>query len=636
MIKIRASFLCLIAIVCIFTNISHANEPTEADLSQWSQSAEWQRLLHYKVSAYGKLRSLVDGKGFFFAQDGKTNPLSELKASIVAMKDSTLKVGKYSLQPQCAFPARYAFLKNKVKIQAQDKTCPKLDEFMASFKDPETISVVFSSAYPNNPASMFGHTFIKVNSKKRADIVDIGINYAARVSDDENPFAFMYFGLTGGYEGVWSTEVYHSKIKEYIQGENRDLWEYELNFTKDETKRFLYHLWELETNGYFDYYFFDENCSYQILAAIEAIKPEWNVTHHTIYMIPGESVKNLFSRTDIVKNVNFRPSIQKQVLQKYQALTPDELIEFNDLIKRKDPKLAKSPLALEAAILYYEFLNLKKHWKISKEDHTQQLAILDRRATFGQIPELEKRLKAIPPETRPDLGHDSYALSVSQSYRKREDSFGSGMTTNIKIKSAYHDLMNNDLGYKRYSHIDFPGVEFQYDSDLDSFRLNEIIALNVTSLPPMNLLSKAPSWKIESGLYTARDYGCLNCRHTFLEVGIGASFSLFNEFNLFYALMTARGEAYDGLSRGYRYGPGLDIGFLFNPVEKIKFRLSFKQFWDVDQSIRSDKVQYYVLQNSISIARNYEIRPTLNFIYPSGSSSLRQLDSKLELTYFFN
>ena len=49
---------------------------------------------------------------------------------------------------------------------------------------------------------------------------------------------------------------YYEKIKEYSNLENRDIWEYSLEFTPDEVERMLLHLWELK-DIYTDYYFFD-------------------------------------------------------------------------------------------------------------------------------------------------------------------------------------------------------------------------------------------------------------------------------------------------------------------------------------------------------------------------------------------
>jgi hypothetical protein len=608
---------------------------SQSELQVWSQSTEWKKLLHYKKNDFGVERSLLDGDGFFFSPRGRYNALAELEATIAGMETGEKKMGKYALHPQCAFPARLQFLNEKMKLNIPTVSCPKVDEFMESFKDPQTVSVIFSSAYPNNPASMFGHSFLKINSKKRSDLTDIGVNFAAYVSDDENPFAFIYFGVVGGYRGQWSTENYYEKVKTYVQGENRDLWEYELNFSAADTRKLLHHLWELETNSYFDYYFFDENCSYQILAAIEAVRPEWDLTRHTIYFIPGESIKNLFRSPEIVKDVHLRPSAQRVVLQKYEALNSAERKDFFGLIDGKKSQ-STYPLALETGMAYFDFLNVKKKGKLSEDEKQQQMNLLSQRAAMGPRPEVQKRLKPVRAETRPDLGHDSYSIHLSQTIRQRADHYGAGSTTNLKIKSSYHDLMNNDLGFKRYSHIDFPAIEFQYDSDLKSLRLNEINALSITSLPPMNFLGHAPAWKIETGLYTARDYGCLNCRHVFTEVGLGAAANFLSHQNLVYALGTARGETYHNLSRGYRYGPGIEVGSLFNPVEKLKFRLAFKQFWDVDQDERSRVLQNYLAQMSYSLARNYELRNSFNFLYPVDHPELRNMNISVEFIYFFN
>jgi len=196
--------------------------------------------------------------------------------------------------------------------------------------------------------------------------------------------------------------------------------------------------------------------------------------------------------------------------------------------------------------------------------------------------------------------------------------------------------MDNDLGFKKYSHIDFPAVEFQYDSDLNTVRLNEMTAVSITSLPPMNFLSYAPSWKLDSGLYTARDYGCLNCRHVFLELGGGASANLFSSRYLVYTLATARGEIYDKISSGYRYGPGVEAGMLLNPTDPLKFRLLFKQFWDIDHDERSRTLQNYMFQSSYSLARNYELRGSVNFLYPVDHPELRNTNITLEFIHFFN
>ena len=127
-----------------FSEGSMANE-----LESWAKSKEWRKLLHYQKNFWGVDTSLLDGPGFFFAKDGKKNPLAELEASIDAMRSENLKVGKRNLHPQCSFPARYLFLKEKLRISFVDQKCPELQDFLKKFRQPQSVSVVFSSAYPS-------------------------------------------------------------------------------------------------------------------------------------------------------------------------------------------------------------------------------------------------------------------------------------------------------------------------------------------------------------------------------------------------------------------------------------------------------------------------------------------------------
>ena len=89
----------------------------ETPLERLAQSRAWHRLLHYqKTFPFGKLKSDVDGEGFFFSPEGKTEPLSELKATVEAFTRN-IQVGRLKLHPQCAFPARFWFLKKELDLK---------------------------------------------------------------------------------------------------------------------------------------------------------------------------------------------------------------------------------------------------------------------------------------------------------------------------------------------------------------------------------------------------------------------------------------------------------------------------------------------------------------------------------------
>ncbi len=114
---------------------------------------------------------------------------------------------------------------------------------------------------------MFGHTLLRVDSKTRDEqtrLLDFTINYAAS-THQERGISFALKGLFGGYQGSFSVAPYYAQVKKYGDLENRDIWEYRLARLTKKVLRMLMHAWELKS-AHFDYYFLDENCSYQLLS----------------------------------------------------------------------------------------------------------------------------------------------------------------------------------------------------------------------------------------------------------------------------------------------------------------------------------------------------------------------------------
>ncbi len=100
-------------------------------------------------------------------------------------------------------------------------------------------------------------------------------------------------GIFGGYQGFFSTIPYYSKVQEYRDIENRDIWEYRLNLAPEHIHRLLMHTWEMG-NAYFDYYFFKENCAYHILSLLEVANPQFHLTDQFhFWTIPADTIRLL-------------------------------------------------------------------------------------------------------------------------------------------------------------------------------------------------------------------------------------------------------------------------------------------------------------------------------------------------------
>lgn len=601
-------------------------------LQSVAQDLQWKLLLHFKKNSKPGDVSEVDGGDFFLSPNGRKDPEAELSATLQAFEDNR-QVGPLKQPARCAFRARLHFLSDKLGLRYPADHCEKWDGFVSRFNRPESVSLIFSSAYTNNPASMFGHLFLKVNSEKASELLDTGVNFAAQVPPDENPFAFFYFGVFGGYDGHWSVQPYYEKLNEYIKAESRDLWEYELNLTHEETFFFLEHLWELETTGRTDYYFFDDNCAYQMARILEAVHPQWTLSDHTIYVIPGELVKNFFDDPTVVRKIKFRPALRKKLLQKYSVLNAPQKQQFFDLIKQDQKAAAISDaLVLETGNSYMDYQRQLKKGELTPKEKALWNEIMLQRASLGDVPLPE--LPPISEETRPDPGHDAYALVAVTGTETNSDATSYGYY-GFKIKSAYHDLYNPDIGFKKYSEILFPWFELRYRPDIQNLQLEELGGIQITSLTPLSRLDFHPSWKFLGAFMSPKDFGCRTCRYLTWEVGLGLTEELGSPDHILYQFLTLHNEFDSDLPRGWRLLPALEGGWISTIHDQWKIGMQASYFKDVGSTRLNDEFTKIGLQQSYSWAHNWEIRQKLNWIYPEIHSRPIYAELRLDLSYHF-
>jgi hypothetical protein len=201
---------------------------------------QWLRLGHYRPERFGDgYRSEADGEHFFLARRGQTDPRAELIATLRGFFEPPIDepaVGEagFARHPQCRFPARMAFLAEALQIdprQLPRQRCARYVKFLQDL-NPRSVTLVFSSYYLNNPASAFGHTFLRFNKAgmevgEKRELLDYAINFAADV-DTGNSVIYAFKGLFGLFPGTTKRMPYYYKVREYADTESRDIWEYHL------------------------------------------------------------------------------------------------------------------------------------------------------------------------------------------------------------------------------------------------------------------------------------------------------------------------------------------------------------------------------------------------------------------------
>ena len=240
----------------------------------------------------GGWKSEADGLGFFLAgAAGRRDPDAELAASLRAFFAPGPPDDGHA---QCRFPARWDWLQRTLGIdpaRAPHPTCHDYD-FWRTGISAQAATLVYATAYINSPASMYGHTFLRLSRATGEGnlLLDYIVNFAADV-DTENGVLYALKGLTGGFPGRFYVMPYYVKVQEYSNIESRDLWEYQLSLSPEQVRRLVMHAWETRTTR-FDYYFFTRNCSYQLLTLLEVADPSLHLSdqfHGAV--IPADTVR---------------------------------------------------------------------------------------------------------------------------------------------------------------------------------------------------------------------------------------------------------------------------------------------------------------------------------------------------------
>lgn len=494
-----------------------------AHAQQLARTREWEVLLHYRKSRLGGVASEADGEDFFLAVNGKRDPDSELDATLAAFFAPAVD-DPMVLHPQCRFVARYAWLNGRLgfdpaRLPPQD--CPRFREWMSAL-DPESLTLIFPSAYLNNPSSMFGHTLLRIDHANRTEnnrLLDYTVNFAA-ATDRPTALISIILGLTGGLPGRFSITPYYIKTKEYSDLQSRDIWEYRLAFNRAQIENMLRHAWEMG-NTYFDYYFFTQNCSYQLLALLDAADPTLHLADRfPRWTIPTDTVRAVLDVPGLVTQVSFRPALSTQLTHHRSLLTrPEDGWMFRVLQNPAitDTVLFKTlPESRRAAVIDVatEYLAYQKADDPDRIDHynAQQRRLLVERAALRVVSD-QSPPPAPPP---PEQGHNTARIGVGGG-RAAGEWFGQ-----LALRPALHDLFGDETGYTPNTHLEFMNAVVRYNR-ASRVSLHRLDVIRIISLTPYDRLISKPSWQITTGFLPVEDLAVQHRSVPSIEIGVGSS-----------------------------------------------------------------------------------------------------------------
>ena len=579
--------------LCVCAPLSAAPNIDPQRLQQLANDRFWISLGHYETAKLGGWRSYVSDRKFFLAPDGNEHPDHELAATVQALY-APASLGEQ--HAQCVYPARTRWL--KAQLNLSDLPAPDCAEFKKWFKDvsPHSAVMIFPAAYLNSPSSMFGHTLLRIDQADvqadKTSLLSYAINFGAYIEGSDNSILYAWKGLMGGYPGLFALVPYQEKLSEYRSLENRDLWEYRLNLTQAETARMVEHVWELKQIQ-FDYFFFDENCSYRLLELLQVARPSLRLTEQfPLTAIPTDTVKAV-KEAGLVESIEYRPSRERELLSRAQPLSSDEqqwvLNVSADQQVLQEPTFKALPRDRQALIIdaAYRLERYRANGQERDPQRAQRSFELLRAINKNPAPELQ-----IPQPGLPEDGHESRTWQAGIGTRG-DRAFGE-----YGLRMAYHDLNDNAESFPLGAQIEILQMKLrQYEGN--QWQFQQLDLATIRSLTPRNELLQPLSWQVTGGLERVPGKHDDETLVSHVNGGGGGTWALGDDV-LGFALGTVRVEHNNDFAEFVSPAGGFNTGVLWkNPLGNLSLEakgdyffngevrrsLSLNQQWELSRNL---------------------------------------------------
>ena len=457
--------------------------PSQAEtrhLENLAFDPQWLALLHMHPGLNGTWRTLADDPDFFASSKGDEDPAAEIKILIERKDDPELR---------CKFVARYSWLSQKIGFAFEPlKECEDFRTWYESI-NPQGVTLIFPSVFINNPASAFGHTFIRIDQPNKDGLTAYAANYAAATAG-ENALLYALKGIFGGYQGFFSVAPYYQQVKKYSDLESRDIWEYQLNFTPEETRRVVQHLWELRRIA-FDYYYFDENCSFHLLSLFDVARPGLGlVEQFQGYVLPVATLREIAKGRHMVLSARYRPaaltSLRSRLAQssRQERMVAKEVVEQSDFAALNNLSGESKTKAVELAQDYLSFLAFKG--KVS-EEHSKSLGydLLIERSKLES-----DKLYQEPQAEDPVDGHGILKASVAAGVNEGKGFYELG------VRPVYHSLTDPSATHATGSQLELFDFALR-QSEFEGLKLQHIDLVDIYSLTTRDGFVRPLSWRLK-------------------------------------------------------------------------------------------------------------------------------------------
>ncbi|MFV2061294.1 MAG: DUF4105 domain-containing protein [Gammaproteobacteria bacterium] len=609
----RYTLTFVITLILILSGISKyafaepSEENTEYILSEaikvrLYENPEWLSLLHYHKNSFtNSWFSDIDGKKFFNSVVGSEKPGIELLATIKAMHSTY--INDINNHAQCLFPARLLWLKNNLPSFGEELPRIKCNKYIQwrHFLNAESLSLVYVSPSIDSSGSIFGNTYLKINppklhrnvfNKDKGSLPARAISYDIDNSKNQQDDWFYSIKATfGKYKGKITVEANIDRVSRYPNIENRNLWEYELNLSPQETEQLLAHVWELMHTD-IKYYYLDENSPYLLISLIESIKPELELTKNfSLQVLPVDTIRILIQK-ELVSNIKYIPSTLTDIeyhLDEYSSSQQNLVKGFiNGTKTPSDPEFQKLPATIQVFIIEIANQYLQLSYKRDDIDRiSYKVRSLRLRRARKKLDPLIELASAPPPSVRPDQDHKTSKLKFAVGQNNSQNFL------ELNWRPALHDLLDPTGTYSPGVSINYLDTTLRFDNEHGLIQIKKLHFIRLYSLLPGTVINKPWSFKFKTGFDREAIFSAAENLYFNANGGVGFTFQPSKPLQI-YVMLEATTVIDNDLENKITFAAGPNLGLLWQVNRNWKLWL--------DSSI-----QYYDSQNNDNIIEKHTL-----------------------------
>lgn len=596
-----------------------------------AQKATWLRLLHFRLNPKIEKKSEILSSQFFLADADNTErtvtrsitPEEELEATLKAFFQN---VGEnQDAHPICRFPARFQWLSEELSFSNYDLPkveCKRFNDWVKK-DDLESVSFIMVSGYFGNPASAFGHSLIKLNNGGDRDntgnLLDQSINFGAQVPDNEILPLYIYRGLTGKYTSVFADKEFYTQDLIYSKHEYRDMWEYELDLSDEQTLFLVSHIWEILGMDY-TYYFLEKNCAYRMAELLELVTGEILTPNYQPWYLPVSMFQDLerIENSRYIKKINFLPSSQRELYESFKNLSNTQQTIVNDYLSNNHDDLGMGNSSDTSRGETIDFLLAYYRYRLSDGD-LEDLDIEHLETKKNKL--LKERFRL--PITKKKTKLNTHLLSPAKSTLPRKFSAGlisndlHGISYRIDIAGLYSDLLTVNTGGLGASSMRVLDLSLDLDKyEKATIRKFDIISIDKLGINKTKLFGeKNKTWNVAFG-FRAKDLACVDCTNFYAKGGLGYAFGQ-SALRYSSAILNA---VYNQETRSFSALP--ELRYVHSLADSMKLEGKYGYEYDLESGVGKNvwKFETRYLYNkdrqfSFVIENNITTEYSLNYAY---------------------